>query len=483
MARSALDQGNSPTQQATDQLKLSVPKHGIEKRSDMSWHDYLVELLRVGASLEHALMVQYLYAAYSLGGPQVPEKYRPMVRRWQEAFLLVAKEEMGHLLTVQNMLTFLGAAPCFTRGEFPWEIEYFSLEPLTRPSLACYVFAEMPDGRKFKEEAEVRKLVSQHLAKHGHARDKGELLIPVGDIYAEIIGLFEDTERIPDCALKPETYSSQASWDDWGRGYKPEPLPLDPEGNLIPSTPPPGAQSRPVVQIAAVATRTQAIAALKALSIQGEGPYYGVKKKPGDEEAHFDRFLEIYREMSKYEKASWRSSLPVPVNPSTVKIGDGQEGYIVSAHSRDWGHLFNLRYRILLTSLAHTFRLARKTRSDEPSVRAVMMHRVFGEMYNLKTIAGILVNMPLDEPDDPRRAGPPFELPADHSLPPADVDCWCLHLDTLQHASALCRQMLKAETAPHSRAYLETLIDLDTQTKTKIERILTGLGSTERYSV
>ena len=49
-------------------------------------------------------MVQYLYAAYSLGGPQVPEKYQAMIRGWQEVIFGIAKEEMGHLLSVQNVL-------------------------------------------------------------------------------------------------------------------------------------------------------------------------------------------------------------------------------------------------------------------------------------------------------------------------------------------------------------------------------------------
>ena len=49
---------------------------------EFTWHDYTVFLLHVAAEIEHALMVQYLYAAWSLGGPQVPdrEEDRRMVR-------------------------------------------------------------------------------------------------------------------------------------------------------------------------------------------------------------------------------------------------------------------------------------------------------------------------------------------------------------------------------------------------------------------
>jgi hypothetical protein len=60
-------------------------------------------LLHFAASIEHSLMVEYLYAAYSLGGEQVPARHRDMVRLWRRMILSIAKEEMGHLLTVQNI--------------------------------------------------------------------------------------------------------------------------------------------------------------------------------------------------------------------------------------------------------------------------------------------------------------------------------------------------------------------------------------------
>ena len=66
--------------------------------------DYVHFLLYIDAEIEHGLMVQYLYAAYSLGGPQVPERFRAMIRGWQEVIIGIAKEEMGHLLSVQNIL-------------------------------------------------------------------------------------------------------------------------------------------------------------------------------------------------------------------------------------------------------------------------------------------------------------------------------------------------------------------------------------------
>src|SRR5437588_10535059 len=62
---------------------------------EFSPRDYVTYLLSIDAEIEHCLMVQYLYAAYSLGGPQVPPHFRDAVRNWQEVTLGIAKEEMG----------------------------------------------------------------------------------------------------------------------------------------------------------------------------------------------------------------------------------------------------------------------------------------------------------------------------------------------------------------------------------------------------
>ena len=93
-------------------------------------------------------MVQYLYAAYSINGEQRSKKNREMVEGWRASILSVAREEMGHLLTVQNVLVLLGAPVNFDRAMLPWDHEFypfpFSLEPLSVETLQCFIYAEMP---------------------------------------------------------------------------------------------------------------------------------------------------------------------------------------------------------------------------------------------------------------------------------------------------------------------------------------------------
>ncbi|MDX6706709.1 MAG: hypothetical protein QOI48_2555 [Solirubrobacteraceae bacterium] len=112
---------------------------------EFNWRDYTAMLLHVAAEIEHSLMVQYLFAAYSLRGPQVPAGLRDEVRAWQETILGVAKE-MGHLMTVQNLHTALGLPLNLDREDYPWGSEFdpfdFTLQRLTLDSLATYVCAE-----------------------------------------------------------------------------------------------------------------------------------------------------------------------------------------------------------------------------------------------------------------------------------------------------------------------------------------------------
>src|SRR5271168_1942248 len=80
----------------------------LEIPSEFNARQYAILLLEIAASIEHALMVEYLYAAFSLGGPRVPSPRKPEVAQWREIILGIAKEEMGHLMTVQNLLRCLG---------------------------------------------------------------------------------------------------------------------------------------------------------------------------------------------------------------------------------------------------------------------------------------------------------------------------------------------------------------------------------------
>ncbi|MFC0844163.1 ferritin-like domain-containing protein [Streptomyces noboritoensis] len=109
----------------------------------------LIRLLRDGAEIEHSLLVQYLYAAFSIKVPRFADLAGWPSHRYggRPLHLMgVAIEEMTHLDIVNSLLVALGAAPHLGRQQFPYEQDIypfdFVLEPLSLHSLAKYVYVE-----------------------------------------------------------------------------------------------------------------------------------------------------------------------------------------------------------------------------------------------------------------------------------------------------------------------------------------------------
>jgi hypothetical protein len=453
----------------------SLPEAGLlpAKPPELGWRDFLVMLLQIGAEIEHALMVEYLYAAYSLGGSQVPVGSRKLVRDWRESILTVAKEEMGHLLTVQNLLILLGGPPTFEREDYPWSSPYypfpFCLEKLSLESLACYVYAEMepdmpasapnepPEMQHFQtqDRAMIEKIVTDRVKEAGWEEPHH-----VGEIYNSVLAILQDPTLVPDSCFDADTYALQASWDEWGQGYRPRQTDT---GDEIETR-------QPDVIVVQMASRTEAIAGLMAIAGQGEAPHLRGPREKGP--SHFDRFVEIFQ---AFETAKDPSLVrPVPLNPTTRDPAQGGTGtYIDSLTSRTWANLFNVRYRLLLAYLAHTYRLPRT--EGERGARAPMLQRVFAEMFNVKAIAEILVRLPLtDKPNDTARAGAPFEMPYTTVLPADDADCWQLYRDLLETSRELAAGLLKSGAPGEGTDYLLTLRELDQGAVEWLDRLLAG---------
>ena len=320
--------------------------HALEKPPGRSWRDHLCLLLHVGAELEHALMVEYLYAAYSLGGDQVPPEHRDEVRRWQAAILTTAREEMGHLITVQNLLCLVGAPISFDRSDYPFDTPYypfpFHLEPLTLDTLSRFIYAEMPlsmPSDASKREIRIRKAVKAHVegeVEHPH---------PVSEIYGACIDLVADPERIPDSAFRRESYRNQASWDEWGKGYRPDVASdnavLEEERrtgrsqDILPAS-----EQSAQILVARMGTRTEALAALRRIAAQGEAPHLHHRKE--GEPSHFERFADVYEGLEKVE--GWTPTRNVVADPTTLDPEEFPDAgtYIESETSRTWAILFNL---------------------------------------------------------------------------------------------------------------------------------------------
>src|SRR5262249_58720360 len=82
----------------------------------------LIYMLCEAAELEHGIMCQYLFAAFSLKkraeeGLSDPEL--DATQRWRRSVMHIATQEMLHLALVHNILSAIGAAPHLARPNLP----------------------------------------------------------------------------------------------------------------------------------------------------------------------------------------------------------------------------------------------------------------------------------------------------------------------------------------------------------------------------
>ncbi|HEX4647582.1 MAG TPA: ferritin-like domain-containing protein [Steroidobacteraceae bacterium] len=133
----------------------------------LTQREVLLHALYEASELEHNLMCTYLYAAASLKEGEaegLSSEEAARVRRWKQALLGVAIEEMGHLAAVWNITSALGGAPRFGRANFPLEPGLLpasvvvKLAPFNADTLQHFIFLERPrdsterDGAGFTYE-------------------------------------------------------------------------------------------------------------------------------------------------------------------------------------------------------------------------------------------------------------------------------------------------------------------------------------------
>jgi rubrerythrin len=167
----------------------------------------LMRLLREAANIEHALLVQYLFAAFS-----IKDRYQDLVGgafNSNSTIVGVAVQEMRHLADVNELLVALGAQPNLDREDFPIRTDVYpfelQLEPLTRSSVAKYVTAEAPydaldpakattpEERRFREA--VAAEVGVNRVNH------------IGSLYGTVIARLNEA-----ITADPALLSDSASW-------------------------------------------------------------------------------------------------------------------------------------------------------------------------------------------------------------------------------------------------------------------------------
>jgi hypothetical protein len=405
-------------------------------------------LLESAAEVEHALMVQYLYAAYSLkSADEVTDQAQKaaldesLPGSWPQLLLGIAREEMGHLMTVQDLLALLGMPPNLDREDFPPQKHLYPftlhLEPLTQRSLAKYVVAEAP--------ADAQGIDDIVALAHDAA---GAPVNRVGVLYGLLGLIFTRQDQVQPGG------SGDPAWDAVVRllaefAYKQAP----PEAwSLADDAFPAGAgagQADPQdwnvggVRVHATTDRATAVAAIRDVSEQGEGP------TSGGEQSHFQRFLGIYRGgagMAAFPgPGDWVPTRAVPTDPTLASITE--------AATRRWAELADIRYALLLGFVEHYL-------LSSGDSRKLLTGWIFAEMRSrLGYIARALTAMPLGT--EGAAAAVPFTLPAQLTLPATEPERWALHAERTQAAIAKVEEMQAAGDAGAEATYLPDLLASD----------------------
>lgn len=90
----------------------------------------LIDELGKAAELEHAILCQYLYAAFSIErtSPALSPADSELARTFMLQLLAIARQEMEHLGIVTNLLIAVGASPNFDRPNLPLQRDYFAVD-------------------------------------------------------------------------------------------------------------------------------------------------------------------------------------------------------------------------------------------------------------------------------------------------------------------------------------------------------------------
>lgn len=434
-----------PARQTKKLLRFKPPGPDAPAIFDIPTHDppltprdEVVFLLHTGAEIEHALLVQYLYAAYSLKSAQdVPQEHAAKVRAWKKTLLEIAREEMGHLITVQNLLRLVGGPLNLEREDYPFRTQlypfHFRLEPLSKASLAKYVVAEMP--YEVDPADEIKEIVAQ-------ATGAATMQVnQVGAIYARVMQLLSVPGADGGLHLNDEDFMSgvsshQARYGAWG-----------------------GADS---VLVPDIANRTDALWALSELAEQGEG-----LEDSATLPSHYQRFLTIYREFPT--AGDWEPVHRVPIDPETGPtegvIDDIVDGLISHPRSLKWARLFNLRYRMLLAYLLHFLQSKGSLINEDAdrTPRGLLNQWTFDEMRHMSQIASKLAVLPRvqSDPELPDRAGAPFELPYTLNLSDREQDRWRTHLDLLDTCLGIERSIATEHAEDASEGLIGKMMNRD----------------------
>jgi hypothetical protein len=418
----------------------------------------LIYMLCQAAELEHGIMCQYLFAAFSLKqredeglGPEALEA----VKRWRRTISHVAAEEMLHLALVQNVLSAIGAAPHLTRPNLPAPAHHYpagvnlTLVPFGEPALRHFMYLERPEGMALEGaegiDAPLHEAVPLPAA--GDIVPQLQDFATVGHLYRSIEqGLAHLAGKFGERHLfvgppRAQATSTDFRWPD----------------------------------LVAVTDLASAQRALDTILEQGEGA------RGHWEAAHFGQFVQILEEYRAMRAADPAFDPVRPVLFATVRPCENDDsvpliGDPVTSGCTD---LFNVGYEILLQLLERYFAHTEETDAQLSTLADAAVTLMFGV---LKALGDLITTLPAGPAHPGRTAGPSFELfYEDDDLLPHRESAWILLEERLRDAAGFCAAV--AEAAPeHVASALASVEGTLTGVADSLSRHFADWGATSRFA-
>jgi len=352
----------------------------VEDRKELTY------LLSQAAELEHGLMCEYLYAAFSLkstAGPGLRADQLAAVERWRGMIFGIAAEEMLHWAMVQNLLAAVGSAPYVSRPHMPHQARGYPpgvqvrLLRFGEAALQHFVYLERPEGMEGADAAGFQP------AGPPPAPMRPEEIIPRGQDFATVGHLYRSIERglahLADKLGQDRLFIGPAfqQADETAFGWP---------------------DLRPITDLAGAGR------AIERIVEQGEGAR-------GDwADAHYGRFLAVlddYRAMRK-EDPAFEPAHPVAAAALRAVEGIEPDVDITDPATGACSDLFNAVYELLLQMIARYFAFGHETPGQRPVLASTAVGLMFGA---IKPLGLLLARLPVG-PDHPGlTAGASFQLP------------------------------------------------------------------------
>lgn len=371
----------------------------------------LIFMLSEASQLEHMIMLQYLFAAFSLKSDMseglTPEQF-DAVSRWERAVMKVGTQEMLHLATASNLLSAIGALPYFQRPNFPQMARYYPrginmvLAPFGETALRHFLFLERPEGMDLSDSPEFAPVGE------ASAPADDEEIVPemqdfatVGHLYRGIEQGFRHlVDKLGEARVFVGPHRAQATHRQFG-----------------------WRELNSVVDLAS------AIAGIETIVEQGEGAR-------GDwKDAHYGRFLSILDEYRTLKAQDPAFEPARPVIPAFVRTPADSPGVtlIQDAHTARVSSLFNGCYEVMLQVLLRYFAHHGETDEQLKMLTNVGVDLMF---QALEPLGRLLTSLPVGDSAPNNTAGPSFEMFRRSYYLPHQYAAWSILRDRLQELSA-----------------------------------------------